>query len=151
MTKAPAIPAAVYGRTQAKKRLLEVKNKPFRELPLEPVSVFTHYSQTFVRLGIMCKYSSRWLLQRPIIAGHPYAPLLPVRSLQVTGNQPDISTSRFTVARRIAPDHVLRFLILLPHQLFLLILQKENDEFMGVNVYDTINTSHATLHKHPCR
>lgn len=99
MTKAPAIPAAVYRHSQAKQRLLEVGNKRFPELPLEPVSVFTHYSQMQKGLGIMCKYSTRWLLQHPIVAGHPHAPLLAVRSLQVTGIWPDIPTSRGSTHR----------------------------------------------------
>lgn len=53
-----------------------VENKPF----CEPISVFTHYSQTFVRLGIMCEYSSRWLLRRPVMAGRLRTPLLPETS-----------------------------------------------------------------------
>lgn len=150
MTKAPAITGGGVQARSGQRKKLEVKNKPFRELSLEPISVFTHYSQTYKRLGIMCKYSSRWLLQRPLVAGHPHAPLLPVTSLQVAGNQPEIPTSRFTVAPN-QRSHVPRFLILLPHQLSPLIFQKRNDEFMGVNVYDTINTSGITLRRHSCQ
>lgn len=139
------------GAVRPKKRLLEVKNKLFCELPLEPcLCIYTLFPD------VRTSGNNVWILfqMAPAASHRSRTSTCTSAACQKSAGDrkqawyPHVTFHRGSMHR--SKPH-LRFLILLPRQLSLLILQKENDEFMGVNVYDTINTSCAILHRHPCQ